>query len=154
MEPADVATSLLRAFNDGNLDRMRQLMDPAMVAWVTDASRAAEPVVGADAYLDRIAAMDLPAVRYRVSPTQSPVAIEDDLVLLMVEVHAERDDRRLENSPRTCSGSPTGASLSGGWRTPNRRETGSGPEEPCSRTAALRRGLTRRQADARSRTPR
>ena len=97
MEPADVATSLLRAFNDGDLDRMRDLMDPAMVAWVTDASGAAEVVTGADAYLDRIAAMDLAAVRYRVSPTQSPVAIEDDLVLLMVEVHAERDDRRLEN---------------------------------------------------------
>lgn len=97
MEPADVATSLLRAFNDGDLDRMRELMDPAMVAWVTDASGAAEAVTGADAYLDRIAAMDLPAVRYRVGPTQSPVAIEDDLVLLMVEVHAERDDRRLDN---------------------------------------------------------
>ena len=97
MEPADVATSLLRAFNDGDLDRMRELMDPAMVAWVTDASGAAEAVTGADAYLDRIAAMDLPAVRYRVGLTQSPVAIEDDLVLLMVEVHAERDDRRLDN---------------------------------------------------------
>ncbi len=97
MEPADVATSLLRAFNDGDLDRMRELMDPAMVAWVTDASGASEVVTGADAYLDRIAAMDLPAVRYRVGPTQSPVAIEDDLVLLMVEVHAERDDRRLDN---------------------------------------------------------
>ena len=97
MEPADVATSLLRAFNDGDLDRMRELMDPAMVAWVTDASGAAEAVTGADAYLDRIAAMDLSAVRYRVSPTQSPVAIEDDLVLIMVEVHAERDDRRLDN---------------------------------------------------------
>ena len=97
MEPADVATSLLRAFNDGDLDRMRELMDPAMVAWVTDASGAAEAVTGADAYLDRIAAMDLSAVRYRVSPTQSPVAIEDDLVLIMVQVHAERDDRRLEN---------------------------------------------------------
>ena len=97
MEPADVATSLLRAFNDGDLDRMRELMDPAMVAWVTDASGASEVVTGADAYLDRITAMDLPAVRYRVGPTQSPVAIEDDLVLLMVEVHAERDDRRLDN---------------------------------------------------------
>ena len=97
MEPADVATSLLQAFNDGDLERMRQLMDPAMVAWVTDASGASEVVTGADAYLDRIAAMDLPAVRYRVGPTQSPVAIEDDLVLLMVEVHAERDDRRLDN---------------------------------------------------------
>ena len=97
MEPADVATSLLQAFNDGDLDRMRELMDPAMVAWVTDASGEAEAVTGADAYLDRIAAMYLPAVRYRVGPTQSPVAIEDDLVLLMVEVHAERDDRRLDN---------------------------------------------------------
>ena len=97
MEPADVATSLLRAFNDGDLGRMRELMDPAMVAWVTDASGASEVVTGADAYLDRIGAMDLPAVRYRVGPTQSPVAIEDDLVLLMVEVHAERDDRRLDN---------------------------------------------------------
>ena len=97
MEPADVATSLLRAFNDGDLGRMRELMDQVMVAWVTDASGASEAVTGADAYLDRIAAMDLPAVRYRVGPTQSPVAIEEDLVLLMVEVHAERDDRRLDN---------------------------------------------------------
>ena len=97
MEPAEVATRLLRAFNDGDLGRMRELMDPAMVAWVTDASGASEVVTGADAYLDRIAAMDLPAVRYRVGPTQSPVAIEDDLVLLMVEVHAEREDRRLDN---------------------------------------------------------
>jgi len=97
VEPADVATSLLQAFNDGDLDRMRELMDPAMVAWVTDASGEAEAVTGADAYLDRIAAMDLPAVRYRVGPTQSPVAIEEDLVLLMVEVHAERDDRPLDN---------------------------------------------------------
>ena len=97
MEPADVATRLLQAFNDGDLGRMRELMDPAMVAWVTDASGASEVVTGADAYLDRIAAMDLPSVRYRVGPMQSPVAIEDDLVLLMVEVHAERDDRRLDN---------------------------------------------------------
>ena len=97
MEPAEVATRLLRAFNDGDLGRMRELMDPAMVAWVTDASGASEVVTGADAYLDRIGAMDLPAVRYRVGPTQSPVAIEEDLVLLMVEVHAERDDRRLDN---------------------------------------------------------
>ena len=97
VEPVEVATSLLAAFNDGDLDRMRELMDPAMVAWVTDASGSAEAVTGADAYLSRIAAMDLPAVHYRVSPTQSPVAIENDLVLLMVEVHAQRDDRQLEN---------------------------------------------------------
>ena len=45
------------------LSRMQELMDPTMVAWVTDASGAAEPVTGANTYLSRIAAMDLPAVR-------------------------------------------------------------------------------------------
>ncbi|MEP6650399.1 MAG: nuclear transport factor 2 family protein [Lapillicoccus sp.] len=97
MDPGDVATSLLEAFNDGNLDRMRELMDPEMLAWVTDASCASEPVTGADACVARISAMNLPAVRYRVRQTQSPVAIEDDLILLMVEVTAERGDRRLNN---------------------------------------------------------
>src|SRR5690349_25154261 len=76
---------------------MRSLLDPSLVAWVTDAEGEAQRVSGADAYLDRIAAMNLPAVSYRVAPTQSPVALEDDLVLVMVEVQAERGDRRLHN---------------------------------------------------------
>ena len=97
MEPADVATSLLRAFNDGDLDRMRELMDPGLVAWVTDAAGEPQAVAGADAYLGRIAAMNLPAVSYRVAPTQDPVSLENDLILLMVEVTAERDGRRLHN---------------------------------------------------------
>ncbi|HVD22627.1 MAG TPA: nuclear transport factor 2 family protein [Lapillicoccus sp.] len=97
MEPADVATSLLRAFNDGDLDRMRELMDPGLVAWVTDAAGEPQAVAGADAYLGRIAAMNLPAVSYRVTPTQDPVSLENDLILLMVEVTAERDGRRLHN---------------------------------------------------------
>jgi ketosteroid isomerase-like protein len=97
VEPADVATSLLRAFNDGDLDRMRELMDPGLVAWVTDAAGEPQAVAGADAYLGRIAAMNLPAVSYRVTPTQDPVSLENDLILLMVEVTAERDGRRLHN---------------------------------------------------------
>jgi len=97
VDPADVATNLLDAFNDGDVDRMRGLLDPSLVAWVTDAEGEARRESGADAYLDRIAAMNLPAVSYRVTPTQSPVALEDDLVLVMVEVQAERDDRRLHN---------------------------------------------------------
>jgi len=97
VEPADVATSLLRAFNDGDLDRMRELMDPGLVAWVTDAAGEPQAVTGADAYFGRIAAMNLPAVSYRVTPTQDPVSLENDLILLMVEVTAERDGRRLHN---------------------------------------------------------
>jgi ketosteroid isomerase-like protein len=97
VDPKEVATRLLQAFNDGDLDRMRALMDPELVACVTDAAGEAQPVTGADAYLDRIAAMNLPAVSYRVTLTQAPVALEDDLILLMVEVRAERDGRRLHN---------------------------------------------------------
>ena len=97
VEPADVATQLLAAFNDGDVDRMRGLLDPALEAWATDADGVDQPVTGADAYIERIAAMNLPAVSYHVTPTQSPVLLEDDLVLVMVEVRAERDDRRLHN---------------------------------------------------------
>ena len=97
VDPAHVALSLLDAFNDADLDRMRERMDPGMVGWVTGASGTPEPVTGVDAYLARVAAMKLPAVSYRVTPTQSPVLIDDDLVLLMVAVHAERGGRRLEN---------------------------------------------------------
>jgi ketosteroid isomerase-like protein len=97
VDPATVATQLLEAFNDGDLERMRELMDPAMVAWVTTAAGGLEPVTGADAYLERIAAMNLPAVSYGVTPTQAPVSIQEDLVLVMVEVEADRGDRRLHN---------------------------------------------------------
>lgn len=97
VDAGEVATTLLTAFNDGDLDRMRELMDPAMVAWVTDSAGIPQRVTGADAYLERVAAMDLPAASYQVTPTQSPATIEDGLVLLMVEVQAVRADRRLQN---------------------------------------------------------
>jgi hypothetical protein len=54
-------------------------------------------VTGADADLDRVAAMNLPAVSYRVTTTQDPVALEDDLILLMVEVRAGRRTARPSN---------------------------------------------------------
>jgi len=50
-----------------------------------------------DAYLARIEAMDLPAANFRVELTQPPVPAGPDLVLAMVEVHAERSGRTLHN---------------------------------------------------------
>jgi hypothetical protein len=41
--------------------------------------------------------MDLPAARFSVELTQSPVAVDADRVLIMVEVRAVRGSRRLHN---------------------------------------------------------
>ena len=97
MHAVDVATDLLQAFNAGDLERMRELLDPDMVAWVTNADGEADRVTGRDDYLSRVAAMDLPGAQYRVTLTQSPVTIDERLVLIMVEIRAERDGRRLHN---------------------------------------------------------
>ena len=97
MHAVDVATDLLQAFNAGDLERMRELLDPDMVAWVTNADGEADRVTGRDDYLSRVAAMDLPGAQYRATLTQSPVTIDERLVLIMVEIRAERDGRRLHN---------------------------------------------------------
>jgi ketosteroid isomerase-like protein len=97
MQPVDVATNLLEAFNTGDLNRMRELLAPDMIAWVTNADGEADRVTGREDYLGRIAAMDLPGAQYRVTLTQSPAAIDDHLLLFMVEVQAERNGRRLHN---------------------------------------------------------
>jgi ketosteroid isomerase-like protein len=97
MHAIEVAVDLLEAFNAGDLDRMRELLAPDLVAWVTNADGEADRVTGRDEYLSRIAAMDLPGAQYRVTLTQSPAAIDEQLVLLMVEIRAERDSRRLHN---------------------------------------------------------
>jgi ketosteroid isomerase-like protein len=39
MHPVAVATNLLEAFNAGDLDRMRELLAPDLIAWVTERRR-------------------------------------------------------------------------------------------------------------------
>ena len=84
MQAVAVATNLLEALNAGDLDRMRELLAPDLIAWVTNADGEADRVTGREEYLRRIAAMDLPGAQYRVTLTQSPAAIDDHLLLLMV----------------------------------------------------------------------
>jgi len=64
---------------------------------VTGADGEMARLEGRDEYLGRIEAMDLPAARFSVVLTQVPVEVGPDLVLLMVEVRAERGGRTLHN---------------------------------------------------------
>lgn len=95
-DPA-IVKRFLTAFGAADMLAMRDLLAPNLVAWVTSADGEMDRVEGRDAYLDRIAAMDLPAADFRVELTQPPVPVNSDLVLALVEVHAARNGRTLHN---------------------------------------------------------
>jgi ketosteroid isomerase-like protein len=92
-----VVTEFLAAFSAADFDAMRALMAEDMVAWVTDAGGGMDRVEGREEYLGRVEAMDLPSARFSVEMTQPAVAVADDLLLVMVEVRAERGGRALHN---------------------------------------------------------
>lgn len=97
MDAAATVQRFLTAFSAADTGAMAELLAPDLIAWVTNADGAMDRVAGRDEYLGRIAAMDLPAARFRVELTQQPVPIDADRVLAMVEVHAERGGRSLHN---------------------------------------------------------
>jgi ketosteroid isomerase-like protein len=75
---------------------MRALLADDLRAYVTNADGGIDEVVGADAYLARVEAMDLPSARFSVSVTQM-VAPSSKQVMVMVEVRAARGGRSLHN---------------------------------------------------------
>lgn len=95
-DPA-IVERFLAAFGGADMEAMRELLAPDLVAWVTGADGEMDRVEGRDGYLERIEAMDLSAASFRVELTQPPVPVGPDLVLALVEVHAERDVRTLHN---------------------------------------------------------
>lgn len=96
-DPTAITERFLAAFSAADFDAMRDLLADDLVAFVTNSEGGIDRVEGRDAYLSRIEAMDLPAARFSVEPTQTPVAAGDDEVLVMVEVRARRGERRLHN---------------------------------------------------------
>lgn len=92
-----VVERFLAAFSAVNLEAMRALLAPELVAWVTNSGGGMDRVEGRDMYLAGLEAMDLPAASFRVELTQEPVPIDDDRVLAMIEVRAERGGRTLQN---------------------------------------------------------
>jgi ketosteroid isomerase-like protein len=92
-----IAERFIAAFSAADFGTMRELLAPDLVAWVTDAEGAMGRLEGREDYLGRVEAMDLPAADFSVELTQAPVAVGPDLVMLMVEVRAERGGRTLHN---------------------------------------------------------
>jgi ketosteroid isomerase-like protein len=95
--PSHIAERLLAAFSAADLDGMRSLLAEDITAYITNSEGGLDRVAGREEYLRRVAAMDLPSAEFTVEATQAPVVVDQDSVLLMVEVRAERGGRSLHN---------------------------------------------------------
>jgi SnoaL-like domain len=84
------------AFGAADIERMRSLLSPDLRAYITNRDGGVDEVTGADAYLERIDAMDLASAEFRVGVTQVAM-VRPDLAMVMVEVHAARGGRSLHN---------------------------------------------------------
>ena len=97
--PADaesVAVRLIDAFGAIDLERMRSLLADDLHAYITNSDGGVDEVVGADQYLRRVEAMDLPSAEFRVDVTQA-VSVRPQVAMVMVEIHAARGARTLHN---------------------------------------------------------
>ena len=90
-----VATSFVRAAEAGAIEDMRDLMAEDFVAWVTTADGGSKRV-DREQYLDSVRQMDVGSASLRLTVPDS-VLVEPGLVLLLVEVRAERGGRSLHN---------------------------------------------------------
>jgi ketosteroid isomerase-like protein len=96
MDPGLVARRLIAAFSAGDMPGMRALLADDLTAYITNRQGGVDEVVGADGYVARVEAMDLPSADFRVDITQL-VEVRADLVMVMVEIHAARAGKTLHN---------------------------------------------------------
>ena len=91
-----VAREVVHAFTAADLPRMRSFLADDLAAYITNAQGGVDEVRGADDYVGRVEAMDLPSASFRIEITQL-VTVRPELVMLMVEVNAARGGRTLHN---------------------------------------------------------
>ena len=87
----------LGSFNSGDLVAMRVAIADDAVAFVTGPDGSPIRLDGAEMYIAALESMDLANIDYSVGLTQPPMEVRDDLVLIMTEVRARRDERTLQN---------------------------------------------------------
>lgn len=90
-----VARELIEAFCAADTQRMRSLLADDLRAYITNREGGVDEV-GAEEYLRRIAAMDLPSAQLKLTITQT-IAPRPEMVIAMVEVDAARGGRTLHN---------------------------------------------------------
>lgn len=92
--PSDIVRDLVEAYSAGDRERMRSLLAPDLVGYVTNAEGGVDRVDGPEAYLARLPSPPDTELSLRV--TQS-VDVTSEEALTMVEVRASRGDRELHN---------------------------------------------------------
>ena len=95
-----VARELIEAFCAADTGRMRSLFADDLRAYITNREGGVDEV-GAEDYLRRVAAMDLPSARLSLTVTQT-VAPRPHMIIAMVEVRAARGGRTLHNHAAHC----------------------------------------------------
>jgi hypothetical protein len=88
MSAESVARELIEAFCAADTRRMRSCLSDGLRAYITNRDGGVDEV-GADEYVGRVAAMDLPSAEFRLEVTQV-VTPRPEVVIAMVEVNAAR----------------------------------------------------------------
>ena len=96
----DIARNLIAAFSDADAQRMRSLLADDLRAYITNRDGGVDET-DAEEYLRRVAAMDLPSTRLRLTITQM-VTPRPDMVIAMVEVKVARRGKQLHNHAAHC----------------------------------------------------
>jgi ketosteroid isomerase-like protein len=89
-----LAATLFGAYGEGDLDTVRGLLADDLLAYVTNAEAGVDEIRGADLYMQRLP--DLQAAGGSATVTQV-LPIDDERVMTMVEIGAEREGRQLHN---------------------------------------------------------
>lgn len=93
-DPAEVSRAFFQAYADGDRERAASLLAEGAIAYITNADAGVDTVTGRDEYMARVP--DLQANSGRADITQV-VRIDDERAMTMVEIHAERDGKKLHN---------------------------------------------------------
>jgi ketosteroid isomerase-like protein len=89
-----LARDLFEAYGEGELETMRALLAEDLIAYITNADAGVDRVEGRDNFMSRLP--DLAGAELSTAITQI-VAIDEERVMTMLEIKAERGGRTLHN---------------------------------------------------------